>query len=172
MARFSDLVLIVYAGIAGADRLAADVRTPTGFIPGSGSRITRWLPTNCLPGASLARTDAVVQRRAQDIMLGIDGIAATPTFVGMVRRDLHQCPQCRMSPSSRSSPSPTRQRHKRHGPRTRSSPRCAGELAVIDEAFVIVIPPPAVSGTGQWRRLQDDGAGPRLASAAMRCSAR
>ncbi len=142
MARFSGFVLLVYAGLLALTGWQL-TRTPSGFIPAQDrgyALVAYQLPS----GSSLARTDAVA-RRAQEIMLAIDGIAATPTFVGFSGATFTNAPNAGV----------TFVTFKSFAERTengRSQDKIIAEmrrrLAVIDEAFVIVIPPPAVSGLG------------------------
>ena len=90
--RTSVVVLAVYAGLIGLTGYQFS-RAPTGFIPDQdlGYLITViQLP----PGASLARTDAVV-RQATDIILGTPGCRARRAVLRLRRRDFHQCVQCR-----------------------------------------------------------------------------
>jgi HAE1 family hydrophobic/amphiphilic exporter-1 len=77
--RVAVLVLVVYAGLIGLTGWQF-VRAPTGFIPNQdqGYLITvLQLP----PGASLARTDAVVRRTAQ-ILRDTPGVAHAVQFAG------------------------------------------------------------------------------------------
>ena len=94
-------MLIVYAGLIALTGWQFS-RAPTGFIPqqDQGYLITViQLP----PGASLARTDAVV-REATKIMLGHAGRRPRRALRRLRRRHLHQRAQCRRDLLRRSTP--------------------------------------------------------------------
>ena len=78
-ARRAALVLLVYGGLIALTAWQFET-VPTGFIPeqDQGYLIT---VVQLPPGASLARTDAVV-REASELALGVDGIEHTVPFAG------------------------------------------------------------------------------------------
>jgi len=140
--RIAVLMLIVYGGLIA---LAAWQfgRAPTGFIPqqDQGYLITvLQLP----PGSSLARTDTVV-RRAAKIILETEGVAHVVPFAGFDGATFTNAPNAGaifvpMAPFSE------RAAKGLSAPRMLASLR--ERLAVIQDAFIIVIPPPPVRGIG------------------------
>jgi hydrophobic/amphiphilic exporter-1 (mainly G- bacteria), HAE1 family len=142
MARFSALVLLIYGGLLALTAWQL-IRTPTGFIPGQDrgyALVAYQLPS----GASLARTD-VIAKRAQDIMLGIDGVAATPTFVGFSGATFTNAPNAAVTFVTFK---PFAERTAKGLDQAKILAEMRRKLSVIDGAFIIVIPPPAVSGLG------------------------
>src|SRR6266702_481026 len=140
--RIAVLMLIVYGGLIA---LAAWQfgRAPTGFIPqqDQGYLITvLQLP----PGSSLARTDAVV-RRAAKIILETEGVAHVVPFAGFDGATFTNAPNAGaifvpMAPFG-----------ERAAKGLSAAPmlaRLRERLAVIQDAFIIVIPPPPVRGIG------------------------
>ena len=169
--RLSGLMLVAYAALIGLTGFQFS-RAPTGFIPelDQGYLITViQLP----PGASLARTDAVV-RQATQIILDTPGVEHTVAFSGLDGATLTNAPNAGaiftpMQPFAVRDPkgltadvilASLRQR-----------------LATIEDAFIITIAPPPVSGIGNAggfkMMLQDEGGiGPEaLQSAAQALSA-
>ncbi len=140
--RIAVLMLIVYGGLIA---LAAWQfgRAPTGFIPqqDQGYLITvLQLP----PGSSLARTDAVV-RRAAKIILETEGVAHVVPFAGFDGATFTNAPNAGaifvpMAPFS--------ERAAKGLSAPRMLARLRERLAVIQDAFIIVIPPPPVRGIG------------------------
>ena len=74
------LMLVLYAGII-AFGLNEFRKTPVGFIPQVGLRLSDHRATQLPPGAALARTDEV-NRPGVDIALEIPGIAHAVNIVG------------------------------------------------------------------------------------------
>jgi len=140
--RIAVLMLIVYGGLIA---LAAWQfgRAPTGFIPqqDQGYLITvLQLP----PGSSLARTDTVV-RRAAKIILETEGVAHVVPFAGFDGATFTNAPNAGaifvpMAPFS--------ERAAKGLSAPRMLARLRERLAVIQDAFIIVIPPPPVRGIG------------------------
>ncbi|WP_156256258.1 efflux RND transporter permease subunit [Sandarakinorhabdus oryzae] len=150
--RRTGLVLIVYAALLGiaAWRFAA---TPGGFIPQQDQGyliVAMQLP----PGASLQRTDDVL-RRATKIILDTPGMANTAGFAGFNGATFTNAPNAGaifavMKPYGERAPAMA----------------LLGELnkrlSAIDDAFIIVIPPPAVAGIGNgggFRMMIEDRSG-------------
>ena len=130
-------------------------RAPTGFIPeqDQGYLITViQLP----PGASLARTDAVV-RRATEIILGTDGVVARGAVRRLRRRDLHQCPERRRDLLGAGAVRGAR----RVRPERERHPRRSERQALHHPGGVHHHHPAAARARHRHRRrLQDDGPGP------------
>ncbi|HET6234400.1 MAG TPA: multidrug efflux RND transporter permease subunit [Acetobacteraceae bacterium] len=142
LVRVGVLVLVAYAGLiyAAYDRLAA---TPTGLIPqlDRGYLIAAFqLP----PGASLARTDAVI-RRASEIILQRPGVMHSVAFTGFDGATFTNAPNAGVIFVALK---PFEQRV----PLGLSSARILADvrqhLAVIDDAFAFVLEPPSVPGIG------------------------
>jgi hydrophobe/amphiphile efflux-1 (HAE1) family protein len=140
--RIAALTLVVYAGLIALTAWQFD-RAPTGFIPqqDQGYLITvLQLP----PGASLERTDAVV-RRAAKIILATEGVAHVVPFAGFDGATFTNAPNAGaiFVPMA---PFPERAAKGLSADRMLTTLR--ERLAVIEDAFIIVIPPPPVRGIG------------------------
>jgi hydrophobe/amphiphile efflux-1 (HAE1) family protein len=156
------LVYVVLIGSAGWLLYT----TPQGFIPAQDRGYV--IVAVQLPGAaSLARTTEVV-RKIEDIALGIPGVVRVPSLAGLSGATRTQAgnsaalfpvfeePEVRLK-KGLSAASITAELRKR--------------LAGLEEAFIIVIPPPAVPGIGTGggftMRIQDrQGRGSELLAAA------
>jgi HAE1 family hydrophobic/amphiphilic exporter-1 len=142
LARLAILMLVVYGGLvalAGYEFKTA----PTGFIPeqDQGYLITIvQLP----PGASLARTDAVV-RKVVDVALQVPGIAHVVPFAGLDGATFTMAPN---SAAMFVTLAPWEERAA-HG---QSANAVIGDLrkrlGAIQDAMLIVVPPPPVRGIG------------------------
>ncbi|HVM83146.1 MAG TPA: multidrug efflux RND transporter permease subunit [Candidatus Binatia bacterium] len=142
LVRIAVLVLVVYAGLIALTGWQFN-RAPTGFIPqlDQGYLITvLQLP----PGASLARTDAVV-RKATDIILKTPGVAHAVPFSGFDAATFTN------APNAGAIFVPLLPFHERAA-QGLSAPKILADLrtrlGAIQEAFSIVIPPPPVRGIG------------------------
>jgi hydrophobe/amphiphile efflux-1 (HAE1) family protein len=142
LVRVGVIMLVAYAGLIylAYDRLAV---TPTGLIPqlDRGYLIAAFqLP----PGASLARTDAVI-RRASEIILARPGVQNSVAFTGFDGGTFTNAPNAGVIfvPLK-----PFEQRV----PQGLTSSRILGDLrqqlAQLDDAFVFVLEPPSVPGIG------------------------
>ena len=136
------LMLLIYAGLIGVTVWQFE-RAPTGFIPpqDEGYLITIvQLP----PGASLARTDAVV-KQATKIMLETPGIINTAGFTGL---DGATFTNASNAAAIFSVLAPYEDRV----PKGLTANRILGDLSqrlgVIKEGFIITVPPPPVRGIG------------------------
>ena len=142
LVRLSVLVLIVYGGLIATALWLFD-RTPTGFIP---QQDQAYLITvvQLPPGASLARTDAVVQEAAQTLR-SIPGITHTVAFAGFDGATFTNAPN---AGAIFSTMAPFDERV----PLGQTADSLIGEaaqrLASIQEAFILTIPPPPVRGIG------------------------
>ncbi len=140
--RFSVILLIAYAGLIAltAQRLTA---TPTGLVPqlDRGYFIVAFqLP----PGSSLTRTDAVI-RKATDVVLSRPGVVHAVAFAGLDGATFTIAPNTgvifvTLAPFEE---------------RTKQKLTTAGilgdlrqQMFAINEAFALVIEPPAVPGIG------------------------
>jgi hydrophobe/amphiphile efflux-1 (HAE1) family protein len=118
-------------------------RAPTGFIPAQdqGYLITViQLP----PGSSLERTDAVVQR-ATKIILGTPGVIHAVPFAGFDGATFTNSPNAGAI-FARLGPFPDRVSEGLSADRILADLR--SRLGAVEQAFIIVIPPPPVRGIG------------------------
>ncbi len=140
--RLSVVVLVAYAGLIGLTAYQFR-RAPTGFIPDQdlGYLITViQLP----PGASLARTDAVV-RKAIDIIDKIPGVEHAVAFSGFDGATFTNASNA----GAIFSPFKPFEERERDGLSEAVILNSMRErLASIQDAFIITIPPPPVSGIG------------------------
>jgi HAE1 family hydrophobic/amphiphilic exporter-1 len=136
------IVLVVYVGLIGLTGWQF-ARAPAGFIPqqDQGYLITvLQLP----PGASLARTDAVV-REATRIVLGTPGVAHAVPFAGF---DGATFTNASNAGAIFSALAPFHERAAKGLTADRILADLRRRLAGIQDAFVITIPPPPVRGIG------------------------
>ncbi len=140
--RIAVVVLLVYAGLIGLAGWQFE-RAPTGFIPqqDQGYLIT---VIQMPPGSSLPRTDAVV-RRAAKIILETPGVAHAVPFAGFDGATFTNAPNAGaiFSPFV---PFPERVAKGLSAEHILQSLR--QRLGVIQDAFIITIPPPPVRGIG------------------------
>ncbi|MGI4975934.1 MAG: efflux RND transporter permease subunit [Janthinobacterium lividum] len=163
--RLSAAVLLAYAGLIGLTAWQFS-RAPTGFIPelDQGYLITvMQLP----PGASLARTDAVV-REVTRIILDTPGVRNAVVFAGLDGASLTNASNAGTIFSGLRT---FEQRAGRH----QSAPEILADLrqrmAAVQDAFVFVLAPPPVSGIGNsggFKMMVQDqgGAGAKALAAA------
>src|SRR5262244_1629790 len=155
--RFAAIMLVVYVGVL-AFGLNEFRRTPVGFIPQVDRNfliVVAQLP----PGASLARTDAVM-RRIAEICLKTPGVAHGVNIVGFSGATFTQAPNAGaffavLEPFEKRGRNPAL-----------SASGIQGELlkrlAGIQEGLVLVVQPPAVQGIGNaggFRMMVEDRAG-------------
>ncbi|HLH90639.1 MAG TPA: multidrug efflux RND transporter permease subunit [Xanthobacteraceae bacterium] len=142
LVRRGAIVLVVYAALIGLTGWQFE-RAPTGFIPQQdlGYLITViQLP----PGASLARTDAVV-RTATKIILGTEGVSHAVPFAGLDGATFTNAPN---SGAVFATLAPFAERAAKGLSADRVLASLRQRLSTIQEAFIIVIPPPPVRGIG------------------------
>ena len=142
LVRLAVIVLVLYAGLIALTGWQFQ-RAPTGFIPeqDQGYLITvLQLP----PGASLARTDAVV-RKATKIILGTEGVAHAVPFSGLDAATFTNAPNAGaiFVPLA-----PFEERQKLGLTLNNIRTALQQNLGAIQEAFIIVISPPPVRGIG------------------------
>jgi len=156
LVRTAVLVLVVYAGLLGLTVWQFG-RAPTGFIPpqDQGYLIT---VVQLPPGASLARTDAVVRRAALEI-LQIPGVANAVPFAGLDGATFTVAPNAGVIFSTLAS-------FEDRTAKGLALPQIVGahyqRLGAIQEAFIITIPPPPVRGVGNaggFKMMVQDKAG-------------
>ncbi len=165
--RLSAVVLLAYVGLIGLTGWQFS-RAPTGFIPelDQGYLITvMQLP----PGASLSRTDAVV-REVTRIILDTPGVRNAVVFAGLDGASLTNASNAGAIFSGLRT-FEQRAGHHQSSPEILASLR--QRLSAVQDAFVIVLAPPPVSGIGNsggFKMMVQDqsGAGAEaLAAAAM-----
>jgi HAE1 family hydrophobic/amphiphilic exporter-1 len=142
LVRVGLVMMIVYAGLIAFTGFQF-TRTPTGFIPTAdqGYLIT---VISMPPGSSLARTDDVV-RRATRIILETDGVIHAVPFAGLDGPTFTNAPDAgtifvTMAPFADRVPKGLSADVILASLRKR--------LAAIQDAFIIIIPPPPVRGIG------------------------
>jgi multidrug efflux pump len=140
--RFAVLVLVVYAGLIGLTGWQF-VRAPTGFIP---NQDQAYLITviQLPPGASLARTDAVVRRTAK-LLLETPGVSHVVPFAGFDGATFTNAPN---AGAIFSALAPFQDRVARGLSADYILTDMRGRLGQIQDAFIITISPPPVRGIG------------------------
>ncbi|HXC26372.1 MAG TPA: multidrug efflux RND transporter permease subunit [Stellaceae bacterium] len=136
------IFLIVYAGLIALTGWQFE-RAPTGFIPAQDQAyliVVIQLP----PGSSLERTDAVV-RRVVKIVLDTPGIVHAVPFAGFDGATFTNAPNAGavFTPMA-----PFEERVAKGLSADHILADLRGRLSSIQEAFIIVIPPPPVRGIG------------------------
>ncbi len=142
LTRIGVILMVVYAGLIALTGLEF-ARAPSGFIPTAdqGYLIT---VISLPPGASLARTDAVV-RRVAEIVLNTPGVAHAVPFAGLDGATFTNAPNAGTVFSSLA-PFPDRVAKGLSADHILADLR--QRLSSIEEAFIITIPPPPVRGIG------------------------
>lgn len=153
--RMGGLMLTLYAGLMVLTG-ATFSQVPTGFIPQQDQGyfiVGIQLP----PAASLERTDAVVQKVVKKL-LAVDGVANAVSFAGFSGVTFS-------SASNAGAIFPRLESFEERAKKGLSAEKILADirasLSTIDDAFVIVIPPPSVRGIGNGggfkMMLQDRG---------------
>lgn len=142
MTRLGLIVLLVYGGLMGLTAYQFD-RVPTGFIPPQDQGyfiVSIQLPS----GASLSRTDAVVQE-AVDKLLDMDGVSNAVAFAGFAGATFTNA-------SNAAAIFPVLDTFENREAKGLTYngilQEMQGRMASIEEASIIVIPPPPVRGIG------------------------
>jgi hydrophobe/amphiphile efflux-1 (HAE1) family protein len=155
--RFAVIMLVLYAGVIALG-LNEFRKTPQGFIPQQ-DRTYLIVVAQLPPGASLARTDALV-RRGIDLALDTPGVEHAFSLVGFSAATFTNAPNAGaifviLDPFE-----------KRAGNPRLSAPAIQGALfakyAAIKEAFMVVVAPPPVAGIGNaggFRLMVEDRGG-------------
>jgi hydrophobe/amphiphile efflux-1 (HAE1) family protein len=167
LVRMAAIMLLVYAGVL-AFGLNEFRKAPQGFIPQQ-DRGYLIVAAQLPPGASLARTDAVMQR-ASDIALKQPGVGHAIRIVGFSGATFTNAPNAgamflvlddfakRAADLGQSAAAIQR--------------ALFGKLAAIQSAFIVVVQPPSVQGIGNaggFRMMVEDrgGAGPQALQRAV-----
>jgi len=165
--RLAVLMLVLYAGVIGFG-LNEFRKTPQGFIPQQ-DRGFLIVAAQLPPGASLARTDAVL-RRAWEIARAQPGVAHGIRVVGFSGATFTN------APNSGAIFLVLDDFKKRARDPRQSAAAIQGALfakfAAIEDAFVVVVQPPSVQGIGNaggFRMMVEDrsGAGPAALQGAV-----
>jgi hydrophobe/amphiphile efflux-1 (HAE1) family protein len=157
LVRFAAVMLVVYAGIIALG-LNEFRKAPVGFIPQADRGyliVVSQLPS----GASLARTDAVA-RRVVDISLKVPGVISAVNIVGFSGATFTNAPNSGaaflvLDSFERRAKDPDQSA-------LGIQRRLFRELSVIQEALILVVLPPAVTGIGNaggFRMMVEDRAG-------------
>jgi hydrophobe/amphiphile efflux-1 (HAE1) family protein len=165
--RHAIIMLVLYVGILGVG-LNEFRRTPQGFIPQIDRGILI-LASQLPPGSSLRRTDEVM-RRASEIVLNTPGVAHAVNVVGFSGATFTNAPNAGAMFIVLDN------FQKRAGDPTKTGRAIQAELfkrlAVIQDAFLIVVMPPPVQGIGNaggFRMMVQDrgGQGPQALQQAV-----
>ncbi|MGA7215410.1 MAG: multidrug efflux RND transporter permease subunit [Terrimicrobiaceae bacterium] len=154
--RRSAIVLILYAGLL-ALTVFGFVKVPAGFIPAQDQGyliVVVQLPE----GASLSRTDKVV-RKITTLASEVEGVTAVVAFAGFDAASGTNSPN-KAALFTRLAPFDERVSKGLSGPKILGALRA--KLATIDEALVLVFPPPPVRGMGNvggFRMMVEDRRG-------------
>ncbi len=140
--RMGAIVLLVYAGLMALTAIQFK-QVPTGFIPPQDQGyfiVSIQLP----PGASLARTDAVVQQAVEQL-IDMDGVTNAVAFAGFAGATFTNA-------SNAAAIFPVLEDFEEREDKGLSYHNILQEMqqrmSAIEEAFIIVIPPPPVRGIG------------------------
>ncbi len=141
--RFAVIMLVVYIGIV-AYGLNEFRRTPAGFIP-QVDRGYLIVVVQLPPGASLARTDEVY-RRAIDLAFSTPGVEHSVNFIGFSGATFTNAPNSgamflTLEPWEKRASDPKKSAAAITG-------ALFGKFAAIQEALILVVQPPPVSGIG------------------------
>jgi hydrophobe/amphiphile efflux-1 (HAE1) family protein len=155
--RFAVVMIVLYLAILGGG-LTEFRRTPQGFIPAIDRGILI-LASQLPPGSSLQRTDEVM-RRASEIVLATPGVAHAVNVVGFSGATFTNAPNAGamfivLDPFEERAKDPTRS-----GPAIQAE--LFRKLSAIQDAFLIVVMPPPVSGIGNaggFRMMVEDRGG-------------
>jgi hydrophobe/amphiphile efflux-1 (HAE1) family protein len=159
--RFALIMLVIYGGVIvfGLNEFR---KTPQGFIPQQ-DRGYLIVAAQLPPGASLARTDAVMNR-AYDIASKQPGVAHAIRIVGFSGATFTNAPNAGamflvLDPFDARAKDPRQSADAIQG-------ALFGKLAAIQDAFMIVVQPPSVNGigtSGGFRMMVEDrgGRGPQ-----------
>jgi hydrophobe/amphiphile efflux-1 (HAE1) family protein len=156
LVRGGTIVLVVYVGLIGLAGLEFS-RTPTGFIPeqDQGYLIN---VVQLPPGSTLDRTENVV-RRGTDIILGTRGVEHVAPFAGLDATTFTVASNA----ATIFSGLPSLYNHELPGVTANTVlADLRKRLSVINDAYVLTIPPPPVQGLGSaggFKMMLEDRAG-------------
>lgn len=140
--RRSLIMLVLYGGLIFATLFMAH-KVPTGFIPMQ-DQSYGIVVINLPDGASLQRTDEIT-RKASDILLKVPGIGGTVAFAGLSGATFTMDSNASAIFITFDS---FEERLKKHQTMPQIIGAAQAALSAIEDAFVIVIPPPPVQGIG------------------------
>jgi HAE1 family hydrophobic/amphiphilic exporter-1 len=140
--RIAGMMLFVYVGLIGLTYFQF-ARTPSGFVPPL-DRAYFITAITLPPGASLERTDRVVQE-ASKILLSRPGVANAVTFAGFDGATFTNAPNSGVIFVALK---PFEERVKAKLTTDGILNDLRGQMQALREAFVLVIPPPSVPGIG------------------------
>jgi hydrophobe/amphiphile efflux-1 (HAE1) family protein len=155
--RFAVVMIVLYLAILGGG-LTEFRRTPQGFIPQIDRGILI-LASQLPPGSSLQRTDEVM-RRASEIVLATPGVAHAVNVVGFSGATFTNAPNAGamfivLDPFEERAKDPTKSG-------IAIQAELSKKLSAIQDAFLIVVMPPPVSGIGNaggFRMMVEDREG-------------
>jgi hydrophobe/amphiphile efflux-1 (HAE1) family protein len=155
--RFAVVMIVLYLAIL-AGGLTEFRRTPQGFIPAIDRGILI-LASQLPPGSSLQRTDEVM-RKASEIVLATPGVAHAVNVVGFSGATFTNAPNAGamfivLDPFEERAKDPAKS-----GPAIQAE--LFKKLSAIQDAFLIVVMPPPVSGIGNaggFRMMVEDRQG-------------
>jgi hydrophobe/amphiphile efflux-1 (HAE1) family protein len=156
LVRGGTIVLVVYVGLIGLAGLEFS-RTPTGFIPeqDQGYLIN---VVQLPPGSTLERTENVI-RRGTDIILGTRGVEHVAPFAGLDATTFTVASNA----ATIFSGLPSLYNHELPGVTANTVlADLRKRLSVINDAYVLTIPPPPVQGLGSaggFKMMLEDRAG-------------
>lgn len=140
--RRSLIMLVLYAGLVGGTAFMLKT-VPTGFIPMQDQGYA--IVVISLPdGASLQRTDEIT-RKASDILLKVPGITGTAAFAGLSGATFTMDSNAAAIFITFDEFETRLKKHQTVGSIIGAA---QGALAEIEDAFVVVVPPPPVQGIG------------------------
>lgn len=142
LVRMGVMVLVVYFGLIAITGFEFN-RVPKGFIPGMDQQYFIAL-VQLPPGSSLSRTDKVV-REVLDEALEIDGVASAVSFTGL---DAASFTNASNAAAIFLTLEDFDLRHEKGLEYEELLNTIRGKLSVVDDAIVLVIPPPSVRGIG------------------------
>lgn len=142
LVRMGMMVLVVYFGLIAITGFEFN-RVPKGFIPGMDQQYFITL-VQLPPGSSLSRTDKVV-REVLDNALEIDGVESAVSFTGL---DAASFTNASNAAAIFLTLEDFDLRHEKGLEYEALLNTIRGKLSVVDDAIVLVIPPPSVRGIG------------------------
>ena len=154
--RRSAIVLVLYAGLLALTAFGF-MKVPAGFIPAQDQGY--FIVVTQLPeGASLSRTDKVVQK-ISDLVREVEGVNAVVAFAGFDAATGTNAPN---KAACFTPLAPFEERVKKGLTGQKILAALRAKMATIDEALVLVFPPPPVRGMGNiggFRMMVEDRRG-------------
>ena len=154
--RRSAIVLVLYAGLLALTAFGF-MKVPAGFIPAQDQGY--FIVVTQLPeGASLSRTDKVVQK-ISDLVREVEGVTGVVAFAGFDAATGTNAPN---KAACFTPLAPFEERVKKGLTGQKILAALRAKMATIDEALVLVFPPPPVRGMGNiggFRMMVEDRRG-------------